>query len=85
MPTRGASHIINIHITKSITWISSLQSQHVLYMKKHKPLGPVAKSSFLSLSASVQSEVDGEVVSPFASAEKETPFYMLHVSLKWTG
>jgi len=46
-------------------------------MKKHKPLGPVAKSSFLSLSASVQSEVDGEVVSPFASAEKETPFYML--------
>jgi len=31
-----------------------LQSQHVLYMKKHKPLGPaVAKSPFLSLSASV--------------------------------
>ena len=31
---------------------SPLQSQHVLNTKKHKPLGPVAKSLFLSLSAS---------------------------------
>jgi len=31
----------------------ALQSQHVLNMKKHKPLGPVANSPFLSLSASV--------------------------------
>ena len=43
-------------------------------MKKHKPLCSVALCPvpFLSLSASVYSEEDGEAVSPIASDEKET-------------
>ena len=52
-----------------------IQSDHVLYMKKHKPLGPVAESSFLPLSASVYSEEDSEAVSPTASDEKRS-YYM---------
>jgi len=51
-------------------------------MKKHKPLGPVAKSPFLSLSVSLQPEEDGKSVSPSASDEKERSYYMAaYVSL----
>ena len=61
-------------------------SMHVLYVTKHKPLGPVAESPFLSLSASVYSDKEGEAVSPFAFAEKERSYYMAAiVSFKWIG
>jgi len=51
-------------------------------MKKHKPLGPLAKTPFLSLSASVLSKEEGEAVSPFGSAENERFFYMAACFIK---
>ena len=58
------------------------QIQPVLYMRKHKPPGPVVESPFLSLSASVQSEEDGETLSPFASDDKRS-YYMAACFIKW--
>ena len=39
---------------------------------KHKPVGPVAESPSLLLSASVDFEENGEAVVPFVSNEKDT-------------
>jgi len=50
--------------------------------EEHKPLGPVTKSPFLSLSVFVQSEDDGEAVSPSASDEKERSYYMAACFIK---
>ena len=60
-----------------------LQTQRVLYMKKHKPLCPVADSIVLSLSASVAFEEGGEAVSPIPSNDKRDMLLLrwLHVSL----
>lgn len=53
--------------------------------RKHKPVGSVAESPSRLLSASADSEEDGEAVTPFASNdnERERDFITwLHVSLK---
>ena len=74
----GQSHnLINglVTLLHHDQYTHQIQSDRVLYVKKHKPLGPVAESSFLSLSASVSSEEDGEAVSPIASDE-ERSYYM---------
>lgn len=43
---------------------------------KHKPVGLVAESPSLLLSASVDSEEDGKAVASFASIERETFYYV---------
>ena len=68
------------------TCISMTKSALHCTSKKDKPVGPVAESPSVLLSACVDSEEDGEVIAPLPSNKRETFYYMAqHVSFKVDG
>ena len=58
------------------TCISMTKSALHCTSKKDKPVGPVAESPSVLLSACVDSEEDGEVIAPLPSNKRETFYYM---------